>query len=172
MEIVHFGPDSNIITELPKTRLMKQVIFGETDHFSYYTVWKNNVYTSVYMRYVNGTIAVNVNIGSRCYGEFQGLSWIVNLLSFEIASGHVNAWCTLLDPDYDDVKLLLRVDLCEDGFWHDKRVTGYGIVVFKIQIIMTSEHVTTSTKLPKPLPIKQIKVCRYIYKPLIFNLSG
>ena len=111
LNIFYYRPDS-VVSQIPKyyTDAKNKVVYGETNHFSYYTVWDGNRNMNVEMLNVDG------KIGARLYIDdfYQFRTRVIYML----ATGFLEVW-DALKGDPGSINSAFWVSLYKSGYFWD-----------------------------------------------------
>lgn len=113
LTIFYYNPDSLQIFEIQKTSVdaTNKVVYGKTDHFSYYTVMNRSETMDIEMLNINGKLGARVKLNF--------LEGMPTKTAYGMATGLWNAWEAIkegADPMYS----VFLVKLYREGFWRDK----------------------------------------------------
>jgi len=114
---INFIPGIEGIIELDKIKIDidKNLVIANTNHFSYYTAWNNEMFTSIEMLKIDGKIGARLFISDIANG-INGFEKIVTTEFFNTMTSISNAWQVLMNHDFFDYAIsTFTIELYEYG---------------------------------------------------------
>jgi len=112
IDIFYYNPDSLIISQIPKISInsTNKLITGETNHFSYYTVYSRRETMDIEMLNINGKIGARLKLNN--------LAGIPTSITYGAATGYWNVWNALKYSSGQQYSVFV-VKLYKEGFFWD-----------------------------------------------------
>lgn len=177
LRIYYYNPDSSIIFQIPKTKIdiQDKIVIGQTNHFSYYTVWDDRGSMDIEMLNID-----NNKIGVRL--KINDLKQICTTFGTAHYWNIYNAWDAINNIEYPVANSIFTVKLYKDGyFWNtcEKTLILYihkqsdeaSHYSYRAEVIHFNENFSRFNTNYYPFYQDDMKDW-FSGKPLIFNFTG